>query len=150
KKIVVVPCAPQIRYPDCYGIDMSKSKAFVAFRAMLQLLEDNGQDYKLDEVYDKCRAHEDTETFKRTNVVKELFDLFTPEQISNKVAEIVRGPEINAEIEVIFQTIEKLHLACPNHTGDCYFTGNYPTPGGNKVVNRAFMNFMEKKEVRAY
>ncbi|PSR54528.1 amidophosphoribosyltransferase [Adhaeribacter arboris] len=150
KKIVVVSCAPQIRYPDCYGIDMSKLKEFVAFRAMLQLLEDNGQDYKLDEVYDKCRAHEGTEAFKRTNFVKELFDLFTPEQISNKVAEIVRGPEINAEIEVIFQTIENLHLACPNHTGDWYFTGNYPTPGGNKVVNRAFMNFMEKKEVRAY
>ncbi|MDQ4139855.1 MAG: amidophosphoribosyltransferase [Bacteroidota bacterium] len=150
KKIVVVSCAPQIRYPDCYGIDMSKLKEFVAFRAMLQLLEDNGQDYKLDEVYDKCRTHEGTEAFKRTNFVKELFDLFTPEQISAKVAEIVRGPEINAEIEVIFQTIENLHLACPNHTGDWYFTGNYPTPGGTKVVNRAFMNFMEKKEVRAY
>lgn len=150
KKIVVVSCAPQIRYPDCYGIDMSKLKEFVAFRAMLQLLEEKGLDYKLDEVYDKCRAHEGTDFFKRTNFVQELFELFTPEQISAKVAEIVRAPEVNAEVEVIFQTIENLHVACPNHTGDWYFTGNYPTPGGNKVVNRAFMNFMEKKEVRAY
>jgi len=150
KKIVVVSCAPQIRYPDCYGIDMSKLKEFVAFRAMLQLLEENDLDDKLEEVYDKCRMYEGTETFKRSNFVKELFDLFTPEQISAKVAQIVRAPEINAEVEVIFQTIENLHEACPNHTGDWYFTGNYPTFGGNKVVNRAFMNFMEKKEVRAY
>jgi len=150
KKIVVVSCAPQIRYPDCYGIDMSKLKEFVAFRAMLQLLDDKDLDDKLEEVYDKCRMYEGTETFKRSNFVKELFDLFTPEQISNKVAQIVRAREINADVEVIFQTIENLHEACPNHTGDWYFTGNYPTPGGNKVVNRAFMNFMEKKEVRAY
>ncbi|QNF34643.1 amidophosphoribosyltransferase [Adhaeribacter swui] len=150
KKIVVVSCAPQIRYPDCYGIDMSKLKEFVAFRAMLHLLEENDLDEKLEEVYDKCRMYEGTETFKHSNFVKELFDLFTPEQISAKVAQIVRAPEINAEVEVIFQTIENLHEACPNHTGDWYFTGNYPTLGGNKVVNRAFMNFMEKKEVRAY
>jgi amidophosphoribosyltransferase len=150
KKIVVVSCAPQIRYPDCYGIDMSKLKEFVAFRAMLQLLDDHGLEEKLEEIYDKCRAHEGTESFKQTNFVQELFDLFTPEQISAKIAQIVRAPEVNAEIEVIFQTIENLHIACPNHTGDWYFTGNYPTPGGNKVVNRAFMNFMEKKEVRAY
>jgi amidophosphoribosyltransferase len=150
KKIVVVSCAPQIRYPDCYGIDMSKLKEFVAFRAMLQLLEEKDLEDKLEEVYDKCRMYEGTETFKRSNFVKELFDLFTPEQISAKVAQIVRAPEINAEVEVIFQTIENLHEACPNHSGDWYFTGNYPTLGGNKVVNRAFMNFMEKKEVRAY
>lgn len=150
KKIVVVSCAPQIRYPDCYGIDMSKLKEFVAFRAMLQLLEENDLEERLEEVYDKCRMYKGTETFKRNNFVKELFDLFTPEQISAKVAQIVRAPEINAEVEVIFQTIENLHEACPNHSGDWYFTGNYPTLGGNKVVNRAFMNFMEKKEVRAY
>ncbi|KAA5547418.1 amidophosphoribosyltransferase [Adhaeribacter rhizoryzae] len=150
KKIIVVSCAPQIRYPDCYGIDMSRLKEFVAFRAMLHLLEDNGWDYKLDEVYDKCRANADRDIFKRTNFVKELFDLFTPEQISAKISEIVKAPEVNAEVEVIYQTIDNLHKACPNHTGDWYFTGNYPTPGGNKVVNRAFMNFMERKEVRAY
>jgi amidophosphoribosyltransferase len=150
KKIIVVSCAPQIRYPDCYGIDMSRLKEFVAFRAMLQLLEDRGLDYKLDEVYDKCKAASSREEFKRVNFVKELFDLFTPEEISDKIAEIVKAPGVNAEVEVIFQTIENLHKACPNHTGDWYFTGNYPTQGGNKVVNRAFMNFMEKKEVRAY
>ncbi|GEO07276.1 amidophosphoribosyltransferase [Adhaeribacter aerolatus] len=150
KKIIVVSCAPQIRYPDCYGIDMSRLKEFVAFRAMLHLLEDNGWDYKLDEIYDKCRANADRDIFKRTNFVKELFDLFTPEQISAKISEIVKAPEVNAEVEVIYQTIDNLHKACPNHTGDWYFTGNYPTPGGNKVVNRAFMNFMERKEVRAY
>ncbi|MGV3589135.1 MAG: amidophosphoribosyltransferase [Adhaeribacter sp.] len=150
KKIIVVSCAPQIRYPDCYGIDMSRLKEFVAFRAMLHLLEDNGLDYKLDEVYDKCRANADRDIFKRTNFVKELYDLFTPEQISAKISEIVKAPEVNAEVEVIYQTIDNLHKACPNHTGDWYFTGNYPTPGGNKVVNRAFMNFMERKEVRAY
>jgi len=150
KKIIVVSCAPQIRYPDCYGIDMSRLKEFVAFRAMLHLLEDNGWDYKLDEVYDKCRANADRDIFKRTNFVKELYDLFTPEQISAKISEIVKAPEVNAEVEVVYQTIDNLHKACPNHTGDWYFTGNYPTPGGNKVVNRAFMNFMERKEVRAY
>lgn len=150
KKIIVVSCAPQIRYPDCYGIDMSRLKEFVAFRAMLQLLEDRELDYKLDEVYDKCKAAVDTETFKEVNFVKELFALFTADEISAKVSEIVKAPEVNAEVEVIYQTIENLHQACPNHSGDWYFTGNYPTPGGNKVVNRAFMNFMEKKEVRAY
>jgi len=150
KRIIVVSCAPQIRYPDCYGIDMSRLKEFVAFRAMLQLLEDNDMDYKLDEVYDKCKAASSREEFKRTNFVKELYDLFTPDQISAKIAEIVRSPEVNAEVDVIYQTIENLHQACPNHTGDWYFTGNYPTSGGTKVVNRAFMNFMEKKEVRAY
>lgn len=150
KKIIVVSCAPQIRYPDCYGIDMSRLKEFVAFRAMLLLLEDNGWEYKLDEVYDQCRANTDREIFKRVNFVKELYNLFTPDQISAKISEIVKAPEVNADVEVIYQTIENLHVACPNHSGDWYFTGNYPTPGGIKVVNRAFMNFMERKEVRAY
>ncbi|MGV3505554.1 MAG: amidophosphoribosyltransferase [Adhaeribacter sp.] len=150
KKIIVVSCAPQIRYPDCYGIDMSRLKEFVAFRAMLQLLEDRGLDYKLEEVYDKCKAANGREEFKQVNFVKELFDLFTADEISDKIAQIVKAPGVNAEVQVIYQTIGNLHQACPNHTGDWYFTGNYPTPGGHKVVNRAFMNFMEKKEVRAY
>ena len=150
KKIIVVSCAPQIRYPDCYGIDMSRLKEFVAFRAMLHLLEDRGLDYKLDEVYDKCKAATGREVFKQVNFVQELFDLFTAEEISEKISQIVKAPGVQAEVEVIYQTIENLHLACPNHTGDWYFTGNYPTQGGNKVVNRAFMNFMEKKEERAY
>jgi amidophosphoribosyltransferase len=150
KKIIVVSCAPQIRYPDCYGIDMSRLKEFVAFRAMLQLLEDREMDYKLDEVYDKCKAANGREVFKQVNFVKELFDLFTTDELSEKISQIVKSPGVNAEVEVIYQTIENLHQACPNHSGDWYFTGNYPTQGGNKVVNRAFMNFMEKKEVRAY
>ncbi|MBJ6116668.1 amidophosphoribosyltransferase [Pontibacter sp. BT310] len=150
KKIIIVSCAPQIRYPDCYGIDMSRLKEFVAFRAMLALLEDRGLYYKIDEVYDKCQAVEGTEAFKETNFVKELFDLFTHDEISAKVSEIVKAPGVKAEVQVIYQTIEDLHLACPNHRGDWYFTGNYPTPGGTRVVNRAFMNFVEKKAVRAY
>ncbi|MER2997951.1 amidophosphoribosyltransferase [Pontibacter populi] len=150
KKIIIVSCAPQIRYPDCYGIDMSRVKEFVAFRAMLGLLKDRGLYFKVDEVYDKCVAAEGTEAFKETNFVKELFDLFTHDELSAKVSEIVKAPEVKAEVQVIYQTIEDLHLACPNHKGDWYFTGNYPTPGGTRVVNRAFMNFVENKAVRAY
>jgi amidophosphoribosyltransferase len=150
KKIIIVSCAPQIRYPDCYGIDMSRVKEFVAFRAMLALLKDRNLSHKLDEVYDKCVAAQDTPAFMETNFVKELFDLFTHDELSEKVSEIVKAPDVKAEVEVIYQRIEDLHLACPNHKGDWYFTGNYPTPGGTRVVNRAFMNFMENKAVRAY
>jgi amidophosphoribosyltransferase len=150
KKIIIVSCAPQIRYPDCYGIDMSRVKEFVAFRAMLELLKDRGLYYKVDEVYDKIAAVQGTPAIMQTNYVKELYDLFTHDEISAKVSEIVKAPDVKAEVEVIYQRIEDLHLACPNHTGDWYFTGNYPTPGGNRVVNRAFMNFMENKAVRAY
>ncbi|MBB6612385.1 amidophosphoribosyltransferase [Pontibacter sp. Tf4] len=150
KKIIIVSCAPQIRYPDCYGIDMSRVKEFVAFRAMLELLKDRGLYYKIDEVYDKCVATEGTEAFKQTNFMKELYDLFTHDELAAKVSEIVKAPDVHAEVQVIYQTIEDLHQACPNHKGDWYFTGNYPTPGGTRVVNRAFMNFVEKKSVRAY
>ncbi|MFD2247029.1 amidophosphoribosyltransferase [Pontibacter ruber] len=150
KKIIIVSCAPQIRYPDCYGIDMSRVKEFVAFRAMLELLKDRGLYFKVEEVYDKCVATEGTEAFKQTNFVKELYDLFTADEISAKVSEIVKAPDVHAEVQVIYQTIEDLHLACPNHKGDWYFTGNYPTPGGTRVVNRAFMNFVENKAIRAY
>jgi len=150
KKIIIVSCAPQIRYPDCYGIDMSRVKEFVAFRAMLELLKDRNLSHKLDEVYDKCVATEGTEAFKQTNFMKELYDLFTHDELSAKVSEIVKAPDVHADVQVIYQTIEDLHQACPNHKGDWYFTGNYPTPGGTRVVNRAFMNFMEKKAVRAY
>ncbi|MFT2009517.1 amidophosphoribosyltransferase [Pontibacter sp. 13R65] len=149
KKIIIVSCAPQIRYPDCYGIDMSRMKEFVAFRAVLELVKESGVD-RVKEVYDKCVAAAGTPEFSKINFVQELYAPFSPEQISDKVAEIVRAVDVNADVQVIYQRIEDLHQACPNHTGDWYFTGNYPTPGGIKVVNRAFMNFVENKGGRAY
>ena len=150
KKIIIVSCAPQIRYPDCYGIDMSRMKEFVAFRALMALLKDRGLYFKAEEVYDKCAVLEGTPAFKAANYVQELYDQFTADELSVKVSEIVKAPDVNAEVQVIYQRIEDLHIACPNHKGDWYFTGNYPTPGGTGVVNRAFMNFMENKMARAY
>jgi amidophosphoribosyltransferase len=148
KKIVVVSSAPQIRFPDCYGIDMSKMGDFVAFRAMISLLKDHGKDFMLGEIYEKCiraRGHQ-----SQQNYLKQLYDLFTDEEISHKISEIVRPVDMKAELEVVFQTVENLHKACPRHLGDWYFTGNYPTPGGMKVVNRSYVNYMEGKLVRAY
>lgn len=150
KKIVIVSSAPQIRYPDCYGIDMSKMGDFVAFRAMLELLKENNKTHLLDEVYNECKEIAKLPNDKSYNAVKKLYDQFTDDQISNKIAQIVKAEHIRAEVQVIFQTVESLHLACPNNLGDWYFTGDYPTPGGNKVANKAFMNFIEKKDVRAY
>lgn len=149
KKIIVVSSAPQIRYPDCYGIDMSRMKDFVAFRALLALLKQSNQEYLLEEVYVNCNQ---SKISKNTspNYVKRLYDLFTDEEISNKIAEIVKPEGITAEVEVIYQTVDNLHKACPDHLGDWYFTGNYPTTGGSKVVNKAYANFMEGKTVRAY
>lgn len=146
KRIVVVSSAPQIRYPDCYGIDMSKMKEFVAFRALLKLLKETKQDAELDRIYELAK----NETDHTINYVQKLYDLFSYDTISNKVADIVHGEGINAEVKVIYQTIDNLHEACPDHLGDWYFTGNYPTKGGVRVVNRAFVNFMEGKEGRAY
>ncbi|MEO9474902.1 MAG: amidophosphoribosyltransferase [Cyclobacteriaceae bacterium] len=148
KKIVIVSSAPQIRFPDCYGIDMSKMKEFVAFRAVLALLEENGKSHLLDQVYDKCIASEDDAT--PPNYVKELYAPFTYDQVSYKIKDIIRPKNMKAELEVVYQTVENLHKACPNHLGDWYFTGDYPTAGGNKVVNKAFVNFMKGIEVRAY
>jgi amidophosphoribosyltransferase len=145
KKIVVVSSAPQIRFPDCYGIDMSRMSDFVAFRAMIELVRETGREYQLGEVYDQCLRSNGEE-----NHVKKLYDQFTDEEISAKIAEIVRPASMQAELEVVFQTVENLHKACPDHLGDWYFTGNFPTPGGMKVANRAFVNFMEGKLVRAY
>ncbi len=149
KKIVIVSSAPQIRYPDCYGIDMSKMKEFVAFRALLELLKERDLSFKLEECYDDCNRSLITGE-ESPNYVQKLYDMFTYEEVSNKISEIVRPQDIETEIEVIYQTVENLHKACPKHTGDWYFTGNYPTSGGNKVVNKAFVNFMEGKTVRAY
>ncbi|OOG77912.1 amidophosphoribosyltransferase [Algoriphagus sp. A40] len=146
KKIVIVSSAPQIRYPDCYGIDMSRMKEFIAFRAAIALLKERKLENILDKVYDQCVQHpHDFENF-----VKEVYSKFTDEEVSAKVAEIVTSPEINAEVQVIFQTVDNLHKCIPNHTGDWYFTGDYPTSGGTRVVNKAFVNYMEGKTVRAY
>lgn len=150
KKIIIVSSAPQIRYPDCYGIDMSKLKDFVAFQAMLALLREHKKEHLLQEVYQKCKAQEHLPKEEHQNYLKELYDLFTEADISAKVAEIVTPEACNAEVQVIYQSLESLHEACPGHTGDWYFSGNYPTPGGNRVVSRAFINFMEGKAGRAY
>ncbi len=150
KKIVIVSSAPQIRYPDCYGIDMAKLGDFIAFQAAVQLLKDNFKDNLLEELYEKAKAQESLPKEEIVNVVKEIYEPFTAEQISQKISELLRPEGINAEVEIIYQTIEGLHNACPNNKGDWYFTGNYPTPGGNKVVNKSFINYMEGKNVRAY
>lgn len=148
KKIVVVSSAPQIRYPDCYGIDMSLLQDFVVFQAGLALLKESGKESLLKEIYDLCVK--DKTNLHQPNHVKKVYDPFTTEQISKKVGELLTPPDINAEVEVIFQSLEGLHEACPNHKGDWYFSGNYPTHGGNRVVNKAFMNFFEGKRERAY
>ena len=150
KKIVIVSSAPQIRYPDCYGIDMSKMKDFVAFRAALELLKERGLENILDEVNLKCLLALENGTSTSENFVKAIYEPFTNEEISNKIAEIVKPKHLHAEVSVIYQTVENLNVACPNHLGDWYFTGNFPTPGGNQVVNKAFVNFMKGVEVRAY
>lgn len=148
KKIVIVSSAPQIRYPDCYGIDMSKVKEFVAFRAMLALLKENFKENLLEEAYHKALANINSDD--QANYVKELYDEFSYDEVSKKITDIVRPEGLKAELEVVYQTVDNLHQACPKNLGDWYFTGNYPTPGGNRVVNKAFINFMEGKEVRAY
>lgn len=148
KKVIIVSSAPQIRYPDCYGIDMSRMNDFIAFRAMISLLKKRGWEDKMEEVYQKCLS-EDKKPFPE-NRVKELYGLFTAEEISEEISVIVKPQNMSAEVKVIYQGIESLHQACPGHTGDWYFTGNYPTPGGNKVANRAFINFVEGVNTRAY
>ena len=150
KKIVVVSSAPQIRYPDCYGIDMANLEGLVAFRAALALLKDQNKMNLIEEVYTKCKAQENLCDHEVKNFVKEIYAPFTAEQISAKISELLSDKEINAEVVIIFQTIENLHKACPQNLGDWYFTGNYPTDGGNRVVNQAFINFYEGKNERAY
>ena len=151
KKIIVVSSAPQIRYPDCYGIDMAKIQNFIAFRATLKLHEDLGTlDKILDEIYDGCIKSMKVSLDKVENQLKALYEPFTDKQISDKIASMLKGEIIKSDVEIIFQTIVGLHKACPENLGDWYFSGNYPTPGGNRVVNRAFMNYYEGKSVRAY
>jgi amidophosphoribosyltransferase len=150
KRIIVVSSAPQIRYPDCYGIDMSKMGDFVAFRAAVELLKEAGSESLLTELLEKCKDLQRNNLLHTENVVRHLYKSFTPEQISKKIASLITPSDITVPVDVIYQTIEDLHEACPNNKGDWYFTGNYPTPGGNKVCNKAFMNFIEGKNVRGY
>lgn len=150
KKIVVVSSAPQIRYPDCYGIDMAKLEGLVAFRAALELLKERNLYHIVEEVYQKSKAQENFNDADVINYVKEIYAPFTDQEISDKIAEMLTPEDIKAEVKIIYQTVEDLHKACPKNLGDWYFTGDYPTDGGNRVVNRAFMNFYEGKDARAY
>ncbi|MEC8829977.1 MAG: amidophosphoribosyltransferase, partial [Bacteroidota bacterium] len=150
KRIVVVSSAPQIRYPDCYGIDMANLEGLVAFRAALSLIKDAGKSKLIDSVYAKCKSQQDLKDSEVQNFVKEIYAPFSAEQISDKTAELLSAEGINAEVKIIFQPIENLHRACPKNLGDWYFTGNYPTDGGNRVVNQAFINFYEGNNQRAY
>ncbi len=150
RKIVVVSSAPQIRYPDCYGIDMAKLEDFVAFRAALDLHKERQTMYMVDEIYQKCKEQTYLMENDEVNLVKEFYAPFSPEEISERIGKLLSPPNMKAEVEIIYQTIENLHQACPQNLGDWYFTGDYPTPGGNRVVNRAFINFYEGKNERAY
>ena len=148
-KIVIVSSSPQIRYPDCYGIDMSRMSEFIAFQAAIELLQDNGMQHIIDSVYHKCLAQKDKKKEEIVNYVKEIYAPFTDEQISDKIAQMLTTNEIKAEVKIVFQRIEDLHKACPNNHGDWYFSGNYPTPGGNRLVNNAFINYIEGNENKA-
>ena len=150
KRIIVVSSAPQIRYPDCYGIDMSKMGDFIAFKAAVELLRETGQEGLLTELLNKCKELERDNQLQTENIVRQVYKPFTLDEISNKIAQLITPKDISIPVDVIYQTIETLHEACPNNKGDWYFTGNYPTPGGNRVCNKAFMNFMEGKNVRGY
>ena len=150
KSIIVVSSAPQIRYPDCYGIDMAKLEGLVAFRAALELLKERNLYHIVDEVYVKCKAQENLKDDEITNFVTEIYAPFKPQEVSDKIAEMLTSDSVKANVKIIFQTVEDLHIACPKNLGDWYFTGDYPTPGGNRVVTRAFMNFYEGKDARAY
>lgn len=150
KQIVVVSSAPQIRFPDCYGIDMAKMGDFIAFQAAVSLLKKRGKQDILDSVYRKCKEQEDLPKEQVKNYVKEVYASFTNEEVSDEISELLTPPGVKADVKIIYQTVQKLHKACPDNLGDWYFTGDYPTPGGNKVVNKAFMNYMEGKNVRAY
>ncbi len=150
KKIIIVSSAPQIRYPDCYGIDMSKLADFVAFKAAISLLKEKKKDKLIDIIYKQAKKQQSLPTVKSTNFVKKIYEPFSYEEVSNKIAELLKPKKLNAELKIIYQSIDNLHKACPNHKGDWYFSGDYPTPGGNKVVNNSFINFAEQVDKRAY
>ena len=150
KKIIVVSSSPQIRYPDCYGIDMAKLGDFIAFKAAISLLNKRGMEGVITEVYNKCKAQKSFPKGEIDNYVKDIYAPFSDNDISAEIASLLKTEEVNADVVVIYQSVENLHLACPDHLGDWYFTGNYPTPGGNKVVNNSFIKFMEGSNERAY
>jgi amidophosphoribosyltransferase len=150
KRIVIVSSAPQIRYPDCYGIDMAKLNDFCAFAAAIELLKDNDMQNVIDDVYAKCKAQIGLPKEEIVNFVKEIYAPFTDDQVSAKIAEMLTPANMISEVKIVYQKVENLHIACPNDKGDWYFTGDYPTPGGNKVVNAAFINYVEGRNERAY
>ncbi len=150
KKIIVISSAPQIRYPDCYGIDMARLDKFIAFNAAIELLKERGKELVIQNVYKKCKDQENLPKEEMVNYVREIYRSFTAEEISAKIAELLKPEDCKAEVEIVYQSIENLHQACPNDLGDWYFTGNYPTSGGNRVVNSSFINFIERKDIRAY
>ncbi len=150
RKIIVVSSAPQIRYPDCYGIDMARIDKFIAFNAAIELLKESGNQHVIDKVYKKCKQQENLPKEEIVNYVQEIYAGFTAQQVSDKIAELLKPEDCNAEIQIVYQSIDNLHKACPNDLGDWYFTGNYPTPGGNRVVNSAFINYVEGRDQRAY
>ncbi len=150
RKIIVVSSAPQIRYPDCYGIDMARIDKFIAFNAAIELLKETGNQHVIDKVYKKCKQQENLPKEEIVNYVQEIYAGFTAQQVSDKIAELLKPEDCNAEIQIVYQSIDNLHKACPNDLGDWYFTGNYPTPGGNRVVNSAFINYVEGRDQRAY
>lgn len=150
KKIVVVSSSPQLRYPDCYGIDMAKLGDFIAFKAAIELLKDTGRESLIDEVYNLAISELQKPVAEMKNVVRKIYKPFCPDEVSAKISSMLKSSEIKSEVEIVFQSIEGLHKACPGHSGDWYFTGNYPTPGGNKVVNQSFVNYIEGWNIRAY
>jgi amidophosphoribosyltransferase len=150
KKIIIVSSSPQIRYPDCYGIDMSKMGDFIAFNAVVELMKERGKEKCLKELHDTCKDLHRANQLHSTNVVQQLYKQFTADEVSGKIAQLITPAGLTTPVQVIFQSIEDLHKSCPNNLGDWYFTGDYPTPGGNKVVNKAFMNYMEGRNVRGY
>ncbi|MBM3419012.1 MAG: amidophosphoribosyltransferase, partial [Bacteroidetes bacterium] len=150
KKIIVISSAPQIRFPDCYGIDMAKMGDFIAFEAAISLLKATNRESIIEDVYQKCKKQENLPKEEVSNVVKEIYAPFSADELSTQIGIMLTPKGIQAEVEVIYQTVENLQIACPNNQGDWYFTGDYPTPGGNKVVNKAFINWKENRNERAY
>jgi amidophosphoribosyltransferase len=150
KRIIIVSSAPQIRYPDCYGIDMTRMGEFIAFSAAIALLKERGMESIIDDVYRKCKGQLGLPKEEYINFVKDIYAPFTYEEVSDKVAQMVKNDHIKADVKVVFQTVENLHVACVDNSGDWYFSGDYPTPGGNKVVNTAFINWVEGRDERSY
>lgn len=150
KRIVVASSAPQIRYPDCYGIDMARLGDFIAFQAAISLIQERGLQHIIDETYERCKTQIQLPKEENVNQVKAIYEPFTTEEVSDRISTLLTPKGMKSEVKVVFQSIEGLHAACPNNTGDWYFTGNFPTPGGNKVVNRAFVYYVEGRKDRAY